>query len=135
MVGKTEQSNQKVRAVQDDLCSIPSRHTRCLTSNVYRFIWMRLFLECDIQGIVLLRVMDHELRSRIRKVGMGRATVARLSEGVHQIMIPLVTIKQGSKTPAHMFFVLDARTLKLCQTKKGNFQKETLCGKISASSI
>lgn len=34
-----------------------------------------------------------------------------------------------------MFFVLDARTLKLCQAKKGNFQKETLCGKISASSI
>lgn len=34
-----------------------------------------------------------------------------------------------------MLFVLDARTLKLCQAKKGNFQKETLCGKICASSI
>ena len=45
--------------------------------------------------------------SRIQKVGTGRATVARLSEGVRQIMIPLVTIKQGSKTPAHMFFVLE----------------------------
>ena len=73
--------------------------------------------------------------SRIQKVGMGRATVARLSKGVRQIMIPLVTIKHGSETPAHMFFVLDARTLKLCQAKQGNFQKETLCGKISASSI
>lgn len=34
-----------------------------------------------------------------------------------------------------MLFVLDARTLKLCQAEKGNFQKETLCGKICASSI
>ena len=39
--------------------------------------------------------------SRIQKVGMGRATVARLSKGVRQIMIPLVTIKHGSETPAH----------------------------------
>ena len=45
MVEKTEQSNQKVRAVLGDLCSIPSQHARCLTSNVYRFILMCLFLE------------------------------------------------------------------------------------------
>lgn len=63
------------------------------------------------------------------------ATVAWLSKGVLKSIVPLVTIKQGPKTQAHMLFVLDARTLKLCQAKKGNFQKETLCGKISASNI
>lgn len=65
----------------------------------------------------------------------GTAPVAWPSKGVLTVTVPLATMKQGSQPQAHMLFVLGARAPRPCQAKKENFQKETLCGKISAPSI
>lgn len=63
-----------------------------------------------------------------RKQAVGTTAAAWLSKGVLKITVPLVTIKQESKTQAHRIFVQEASSFKLCQVKKGNFQKDTLSG-------